>query len=47
MRGVYADYCVIEQRLLFLSCPGGLDPVTAFPPIRVFGTVGFMSPCGQ
>ena len=20
--GVYADYCVIEQRLLFLSCPG-------------------------
>ncbi len=41
--GVYADYCVIEQRLLFLSCPSrGLDPVTAFPPIRVFGTVGFI-----
>lgn len=40
--GVYADYCVIEQRLLFLSFQAGLDPVTAFPPIRVFGTVGFI-----
>ena len=35
--GVYAHYCVTEQRLLFLFLTqAGRDPVTAFPPIRGF-----------
>ncbi|UMQ05387.1 hypothetical protein MJ572_12545 [Escherichia coli] len=35
--GIYADYRIIEQCLCLAWSPRqGFDPVTAFPPIRVW-----------